>query len=89
MVPRWDITGEDTYGTDSPGMTALGDVKQLQLQQRQRRRRSQKAVDPPLVGPRRSARRRRRCSPATSPTFARGEQGLPDSRGAASKGSST
>ena len=27
LVPRWDVTGEDTYGTDCPGMTALGDVK--------------------------------------------------------------
>jgi hypothetical protein len=51
MVPRWDITGEDAYGTDSPGMTALGDVKQLQLQQKKKAQLLQKAVDPPLVGP--------------------------------------
>src|SRR5436190_3858641 len=31
LAPRWDITGEDTYGTDCPGMTALGDVRQLQI----------------------------------------------------------
>lgn len=51
LVPRWDVTGNDTYGTDCPGMTALGDVKQLQLQQRQKAKAIAKAIDPPLVGP--------------------------------------
>ena len=30
LVPRWETTGEDVYGTDCPGMTVLGDVKALQ-----------------------------------------------------------
>jgi hypothetical protein len=51
LVPRWDVTGEDTYGTDCPGMTALGDVKQLQLMQRQKAKAIAKSIDPPLVGP--------------------------------------
>lgn len=51
MAPRWDITGEDTYGTDCPGMTALGDVKQLQVMQKRKGQLLAKAVDPPLVGP--------------------------------------
>jgi hypothetical protein len=51
MVPRWDITGEDSYGTDSPGMTALGDIKQLQIEQRRKGQLLHKAVDPPLSGP--------------------------------------
>jgi hypothetical protein len=51
MAPRWDITGEDSYGTDCPGMTALGDVKQLQVMQRRKGQLLAKAVDPPLVGP--------------------------------------
>lgn len=51
MAPRWDITGEDTYGTDCPGMTALGDVKQLQTEQRRKGQAIAKMVDPPLVGP--------------------------------------
>jgi hypothetical protein len=51
LVPRWDVTGNDTYGTDCPGMTALGDVKQLQLQQLQKAKAIAKAIDPPLVGP--------------------------------------
>lgn len=51
MAPRWDITGEDSYGTDCPGMTALGDCKQLQLMQRKKAQAIAKMVDPPLVGP--------------------------------------
>jgi hypothetical protein len=51
MAPRWDVTGEDTYGTDCPGMTALGDVKQLQIEQRRKGQLLHKAVDPPLAGP--------------------------------------
>jgi hypothetical protein len=51
MAPRWDITGEDTYGTDCPGMTALGDIKQLQIMQRRKGQAISKMVDPPLVGP--------------------------------------
>lgn len=50
MVPRWDTTGEDSYGTDCPGMTALGDVKQLQIMQREKAKAIKKQVDPPLVG---------------------------------------
>ena len=51
LAPRWDVTGEDSYGTDCPGMTALGDVKQLQLMQRDKARAIKKMIDPPLVGP--------------------------------------
>ena len=51
MVPRWEITGEDSYGTDCPGMTALGDVKQLQIMQRKKGQALAKMVDPPLQGP--------------------------------------
>lgn len=51
MVPRWDVTGNDTYGTDCPGMTALGDVKMLQIQQREKAKAIQKAVNPPLQAP--------------------------------------
>jgi hypothetical protein len=32
LCPRWQTTGSDTYG-ESPGMEALGDVKQLQHEQ--------------------------------------------------------
>jgi hypothetical protein len=50
LAPRWDITGEDTYGTDCPGMTCLGDVKQLQMMQKEKAKAIKKQVDPPLVG---------------------------------------
>lgn len=51
LAPRWDVTAEDTYGTDSPGMVALGDVKQLQLMARQKAKAIAKALDPPLKAP--------------------------------------
>jgi hypothetical protein len=51
LAPRWDITGEDTYGTDCPGMTALGDVKQLQLMQREKAKAIAKIINPPIMGP--------------------------------------
>lgn len=50
MVPRWDVTDNDAYGTDCPGMTALGDTKQLQVMQRRKGQLLAKAVDPPLRG---------------------------------------
>lgn len=50
LAPRWEVTGEDAYGTDSPGMTALGDVKQLQVMQREKGKAIKKQVDPPLKG---------------------------------------
>lgn len=50
-VPRWDITGEDTYGTNCPGMTALGDVKGLQVMERRKAQAIDKMVSPPLKGP--------------------------------------
>jgi hypothetical protein len=51
MAPRWDITGEDTYGTDCPGMTALPDNKQLQIMQKRKGQAIEKQVNPPLSGP--------------------------------------
>ena len=49
--PRWDVTGEDIYGTDCPGMTALGDIKGLQLEERRKAQAIDKMVNPPLRGP--------------------------------------
>jgi len=51
LAPRWDVTGEDTYGTDCPGMTALPDIKQLQDQQRAKAKAMQKQIDPPVMAP--------------------------------------
>jgi Bacteriophage head to tail connecting protein len=51
VVPRWDVTAEDSYGTDCPGMTALGDVKALQIMQKRKAQAVDKGLNPPLVGP--------------------------------------
>jgi hypothetical protein len=50
MVPRWDITGEDSYGTSCPGMDALGDVRQLQMMEKEKGKAIKKLIDPPMVG---------------------------------------
>lgn len=51
LPPRWDVAGEDIYATDCPGMTALGDVKALQLAERRKYQAIDKVVSPPLQGP--------------------------------------
>lgn len=51
MSPRWDVTGEDIYGTDCPGMTALGDVKSLQVEEKRKAQAIDKMSNPPLSGP--------------------------------------
>ena len=50
-APRWGTTGEDIYGTDCPGMVVLGDVKQLQTQEKRKQQAIDKLVSPPLKGP--------------------------------------
>ena len=50
-VPRWDVTGEDIYGTDCPAMTALGDIKGLQVEEKRKAQGIDKQVNPPLQGP--------------------------------------
>jgi len=49
--PRWDTTAEDIYGTDCPAMTALGDIKGLQIEERRKAQAIDKMVNPPLKGP--------------------------------------
>ena len=51
VAPRWEVCGEDVYGTDCPGMTALGDVKQLQTEQKRKAQAIEKMVNPPMTGP--------------------------------------
>lgn len=51
MFPRWEVTGDDIYGTDSPGMTALGDIKQLQQGEKLSLQAIERMVKPPMVGP--------------------------------------
>jgi Bacteriophage head to tail connecting protein len=51
LCPRWETTGEDVYGTDCPGMTALGDIKQLQTGEKRILQAVDKMVNPPMVAP--------------------------------------
>lgn len=51
LVPRWETTGEDMYGTNCPGMEILGDVKALQLMQKRKAEAVEKMVRPPMTGP--------------------------------------
>lgn len=49
-VPRWDVLSGDIYGR-GPGMDTLGDIKQLQHQQKRKAQAIDKMVDPPMVAP--------------------------------------
>jgi len=50
-VPRWETAGEDVYATNWPIAEALGDVKQLQVQEKRKAQGLDKLVNPPLTGP--------------------------------------
>jgi len=51
LAPRWEVAGEDTYGTNAPGMMALGDTKQLQLGEKNIAKAIDQKVKPSMVGP--------------------------------------
>jgi hypothetical protein len=51
LAPRWEVTGEDSYATNCPGMVALGDIRQLQLGEKRAMQAIEKMVNPPMVGP--------------------------------------
>lgn len=48
---RWEVSGEDSYATDCPGMTALGDIRQLQLGVRRGYQAAEKKLSPPVQAP--------------------------------------
>jgi len=50
LCSRWSVSGGDIYG-NSPGMEALGDVKQLQQEQLRKAQAIDYMVKPPLVAP--------------------------------------
>lgn len=50
-APRWDVTGEDIYGTSCPAMEALGDITGLQVEEKRKAQGIEKEVNPPLQGP--------------------------------------
>lgn len=51
LAPRWDLAGDDIYGTSCPGMDALGDIKALQLHEKRKSQAIDKLVDPPTQAP--------------------------------------
>lgn len=51
LAPRWEVSGEDVYGTSCPGMEVLGDIRQLQLGEKRGAQAIEKMVNPPMVGP--------------------------------------
>lgn len=51
LAPRWEVTGNDIYGTDCPGMASLGDAKQLQTGERRGLQAIEKMINPPMTGP--------------------------------------
>lgn len=50
LAPRWSVTGGDVYG-DSPGMEALGDLKQLMHEQLRKGQGIDYQTNPPLQVP--------------------------------------
>jgi hypothetical protein len=50
VVPRWDLAGGDIYG-NSPGMEALGDIKQLQHEQLRKAQGIDYKTKPPVQAP--------------------------------------
>lgn len=48
-VARWDTNSDSVYG-HSPAMYALGDAKQLMIQQKRKMQAIDKQVEPPLIG---------------------------------------
>lgn len=51
LCPRWEVAGEDSYGTNCPGMTALGDIRGLQKMESKSLKAVDKMVDPPMIAP--------------------------------------
>lgn len=51
LAPRWEISGEDIYGTMCPGMASLGDIQQLQVMVKRENQALEKSINPAMVGP--------------------------------------
>lgn len=51
MAARWEKNSEDVYGTNSPGITALGDIKQLQTVEKRFAQGLEIMLKPPVGGP--------------------------------------
>ena len=51
MAPRWNVIGEDIYGSDCPAMDALGTIKGLQQSQKRKYEGIDKITRPPMTAP--------------------------------------
>lgn len=51
LCARWEVNSEDVYATNCPGMTALGDIKQLQTAEKRLAQAIEKMINPPMIGP--------------------------------------
>lgn len=47
-APRWNVTSNDAYGR-SPGMDAMGDVIQIQIEEKRKAQAIDKVVNPPMI----------------------------------------
>lgn len=48
IAPRWEVTGEDVYGSTCPAFQCLGDTKSLQLKERRAAQALDKLVNPAM-----------------------------------------
>lgn len=74
FVPRWEIVGNDSWGTGCPGMHALQDVRGLQLEERRKLEAIEKHVNPPMVADP-SLRKRRKSLLPGGVTYAASQNG--------------
>lgn len=51
LCARWEKNDEDAYGVDCPGMTTLGDARQLQLGERRILEAVERKNRPPMIAP--------------------------------------
>lgn len=51
LAPRWQVTGNDTYGSNCPGMRALGGILQLQHEHKRKLQGIDFQVQPPIMVP--------------------------------------
>lgn len=51
LTPRWETVGLDAYGSNCPGMSSLGDIKELQHDKKQRSKAVDYMADPPVQMP--------------------------------------
>lgn len=60
LVPRWEVTGEDAYGTNCPAMEAHGPNRALQTYEKRKAQAVEHKVNPTLLWP--SSHKKKRAS---------------------------